>query len=200
MDTSTYPAGQHGGRPGPPADPAGHPSYRGRSRDPLYRTRKLRLTAAEQLPHGDERGSGPACRLGIQREVAAAWQGKELLRAVDAAAGMPATLVARERFDHWVDCVGVAELSRLARTVKAWEAEILAWHVTGGCSNGPTEAGEPADQEGQAGGARLPELRQLPPTAAAALWRQVADAPNREPARTPTPGRLRAPGLSVTCW
>jgi hypothetical protein len=34
----------------------------------------------------------------------------------------------------------VAELSRLARTVRAWEAEILAWHATDGCSNGPTEA------------------------------------------------------------
>jgi transposase len=34
----------------------------------------------------------------------------------------------------------VAELSRLARTVKAWEAEILAFHATGGCSNRPTEA------------------------------------------------------------
>ena len=33
-----------------------------------------------------------------------------------------------------------AELSRLARTVRAWEAEILAFHATGGCSNGPTEA------------------------------------------------------------
>ena len=30
--------------------------------------------------------------------------------------------------------------SRLARTVRAWEAEILAWHTTDGCSNGPTEA------------------------------------------------------------
>jgi len=36
--------------------------------------------------------------------------------------------------------VGVAELSRLARTVRAWEAEVLAFHATGGCSNGPTEA------------------------------------------------------------
>jgi hypothetical protein len=35
---------------------------------------------------------------------------------------------------------GVAELSRLARTVRAWEAEILAFHATGGCFNGPTEA------------------------------------------------------------
>jgi transposase len=34
----------------------------------------------------------------------------------------------------------VAELSRLARTVRAWEAEVLAFHATGGCSNGPTEA------------------------------------------------------------
>jgi transposase len=34
----------------------------------------------------------------------------------------------------------VAELSRLARTVRVWEAEILTWHATGGCSNGPTEA------------------------------------------------------------
>jgi len=73
-------------------------------------------------------------------EVAAAWQGKELLRAVYAAVGMPAAVVAMGRFYHWVDGVGVAELSRLARTVKAWETEILAWHATGGCSNGPTEA------------------------------------------------------------
>ncbi len=34
----------------------------------------------------------------------------------------------------------MAELTRLARTVGAWQAEILAWHATGGCSNGPTEA------------------------------------------------------------
>ena len=26
------------------------------------------------------------------------------------------------------------------RTVRAWEADILAWHATNGCSNGPTEA------------------------------------------------------------
>jgi transposase len=53
---------------------------------------------------------------------------------------MPAARVDLERFYRWADGVDVAELSRLARTVRAWEAEILAWHVTGGCSNGPTEA------------------------------------------------------------
>jgi Transposase len=30
--------------------------------------------------------------------------------------------------------------STLTRTVRAWEAEILAFHITGGCSNGSTEA------------------------------------------------------------
>jgi transposase len=34
----------------------------------------------------------------------------------------------------------VAELSRLARTVRAWETEILAFHTAAGCTNGPTEA------------------------------------------------------------
>ena len=52
---------------------------------------------------------------------------------------MPAARAALERF-YGADGVGVAELSRLARTVRAWQAEILAWHATDGCSNGPTEA------------------------------------------------------------
>jgi transposase len=115
--------------------------HRGRKRDPLYRIRKLLLTAAEQLT-----GRGRVrLRAGLAAgdptgEVAAAWQGKELLRAVYAAVGTAAARAALERFYRWADGVQVAELSRLARTVRAWEAEILAWHATEGCSNGPTEA------------------------------------------------------------
>ena len=41
---------------------------------------------------------------------------------------------------RWCDGVQIFELSRLARTVRAWQTEILAWHRTAGCSNGPTEA------------------------------------------------------------
>jgi transposase len=62
------------------------------------------------------------------------------LRAVYAAAGTVAARAALDRFYRWSEGVQVAELSRLARTVRAWEAEILAWHTTDGCSNGPTEA------------------------------------------------------------
>jgi transposase len=57
--------------------------HRGRKPDPLYRIRKLLLTAAEQLT---QRGRA-RLRAGLATgdptgEVAAAWQGKELLRAV----------------------------------------------------------------------------------------------------------------------
>src|SRR5215213_8614948 len=115
--------------------------HRGRNQDPLYRIRKLLLTGQAKLT---SRG-WVRLRAGLTAgdptgEVAAAWQGKELLRAVYAAVGLPAARAALERFYRWADGVGVAELARLARTVRAWEVEILAWHATDGCSNGPTEA------------------------------------------------------------
>jgi transposase len=115
--------------------------HRGRKPDPLYRIRKLLLTAAEQLT---SRG-WVRLRAGLAAgdpggEVAAAWQGKELLRAVYAADDLADARAALKRFYRWADGVGVAELSRLAGTVRAWEAEILAFHSTMGCSNGPTEA------------------------------------------------------------
>ena len=111
----------------------------------------------------------------------AAWQGKELLRAVYAAVGLPAARAALERFYRWADGVEVAELSRLARTVRAWEAEILAWHVTDGCSNGPTEAVNLLIKKIKRVG--LPQLHQLPAAAAIALRRQLADTPDRTAAR-----------------
>jgi transposase len=115
--------------------------HRGRKRDPLYRVRKLLLTAQEQLT---SRGR-VRLRAGLAAgdpggEVAAAWQGKELLRAVYRAVGPAAAGAALDRFYHWADGVQIPELSRLAGTVRAWEAEILAFHATEGCSNGPTEA------------------------------------------------------------
>jgi len=49
---------------------------------------------------------------------------------------------ARRRLTAFYQCCAdaeVAELTRLARTVAAWQDEILAYHHTG-LSNGPTEA------------------------------------------------------------
>jgi transposase len=115
--------------------------HRGRKPDPLYRIRKLLLTAAEQLTgHGRARLRAALAVGDPFREVTAAWQGKELLRAVYAAADLAAARTALDRFYRWCDGVQILELSRLARTVRAWQTEILAWHLTAGCSNGPTEA------------------------------------------------------------
>ena len=88
---------------------------------------RFATTAAEQLT---DRGRA-RLRAGLAAgdptgEVAAAWQGKELLRAVYAADGMLAARAALDGFYRWVDGVEVVELTRLART--------------DGCSNGPTEA------------------------------------------------------------
>jgi transposase len=115
--------------------------HRGRKQDPLYRIRKLLLTAAEQLTSQGRVRLRAGLAVGDPTgEVAVAWQGKELLRTVYAASDLAHARAALGRFYRWSDGVGVAELSRLARTVRAWEAEILAWHATGGCSNGLTEA------------------------------------------------------------
>ena len=56
----------------------------------------------------------------------------------------------------------MAELSCLARTVSAWEVEILAFHSTGSCSNAPIQAGNLLTGKVKPS-ARLPQLRQLPP-------------------------------------
>lgn len=114
--------------------------HRGRSGDPLYGIRRLLLCADERL---DDRGrarmmAGLAAgdRWG---EVGAAVLAKELLRAVYAAGSRASARRRLAAFYDWCARADVAELRRLAKTVAAWEAEVLAYHTTG-LSNGPTEA------------------------------------------------------------
>jgi hypothetical protein len=171
--------------------------HRGRKRDPLYRIRELLLTAQEQLT---SRG-WMRLRAGLAAgdptgEVAAAWQGKELLRAVYAAAAMPAARAALDRFYRWADGVQVPELSRLARTVR------LAGRDPGLAPDRrllqrTDRGGEPARQEGEAGRARLPQLRQLPAAAAAALWRHLAGSPDRNTTRPLTTFRGVEPPIRL---
>jgi transposase len=73
-------------------------------------------------------------------EVYNAWAVKELLRDVYAASTVHDARVALGEFYDWAHSCAVPETARLARTIKRWETEILAWHTTGGASNGPTEA------------------------------------------------------------
>ncbi len=115
--------------------------HRGRSGGPLYDIRRLLLVGAERL---SERGWA-RIHAGLaagdpEDEVSAALVAKELLRDVYSAAGVDSARGRLAKFYAHCSAAEVAELTRLAKTVRSWESEILAYHRTGLASNGPTEA------------------------------------------------------------
>lgn len=115
--------------------------HRGRKRDPLYRARKLLLMACEQLDaRGCQRLRHALAEGDPDGQVLAAWQLKEITRDLYRAADVDAAREVLELLYTWADTAGIPELRRFAGTVRRWEREILAWHLTGGASNGPTEA------------------------------------------------------------
>jgi transposase len=65
---------------------------------------------------------------------------KEITRDLYRAKTVEAAREALELLYAWVHTGDVAEMRRFAGTVRRWETEILAWHTTGGASNGATEA------------------------------------------------------------
>jgi transposase len=114
--------------------------HRGHKGDPLYRARRVFLTGIDRLT--DERIAWMFDMLAAgdpDGEVGAAIMAKELLREVYAAEDLAQ---ARRRlvvfFQHCADA-DVAELTRLARTIDRWQAEVLAYHRTGRASNGRVE-------------------------------------------------------------
>ncbi len=114
--------------------------HRGRKGDPLYGIRRLLLVGAERLGERGRVRIAAGLAAGDRfDEVGAAWTAKELRRAVYAAADTLAARRALGAFYQWCTEVQVPEVSRLAKTVSAWEHEVLAYHTTG-LSNGPTEA------------------------------------------------------------
>jgi len=115
--------------------------HRGRKGDPLYGIRRLLLmTWANLSDRGWERLRAGLAAGDPDGEIAAVWLGRELLAEVYAVNGLAA---AKRRlivfFQHAADA-NVPELTRLARTIDRWRDEVLAYHQTGGASNGPTEA------------------------------------------------------------
>jgi hypothetical protein len=114
--------------------------HRGRKGDPLYGIRRLLLVGAERL--GERGWARLAAGLAAgdpDGEVAAAVLAKELLRETYAAAEPRQARRCLVAFYQWCADAEVPELTRLATTISAWEAEVLAYHTTG-VSNGPTEA------------------------------------------------------------
>lgn len=115
--------------------------HRGRAGDPLYGIRRLLLVAGGELTDKGRRRLDDALAAGDgDGEVGAAWLAKELLREVYSAVDVAHARRRLTVFYQWCADADVPELVRLAHTVDAWQTEILAYHTTGGASNGPTEA------------------------------------------------------------
>lgn len=114
--------------------------HRGRKGDPLYGIRRLLLVGGERLSDRGRRRMMGGLALGDpDGEVGAVVLGKELLRETYAAVDIAHARRRLVAFYQWCADADVPELTRLARTINAWENEVLAYHTTG-LSNGPTEA------------------------------------------------------------
>ncbi len=118
-------------------DTLGHRGHKG---DPLYGIRRLLLVGDERLSdRGRDRMMAGLAEGDPDGEVAASVLGKELLREVYAAIDLAHARRRLTLFYQWCAEAEVPELTRLAKTISAWQGEVLAYHTTG-LSNGPTEA------------------------------------------------------------
>ncbi len=113
--------------------------HRGRRDDPLYRIRRTLLVAHDRLnDHQRERIVRLLQAGDPDGEVASVYLAKELLREVYATHRLSTVRRRLARFYAHRDASHVRECRRLAKTIRAWEAEVLAFHTTGR-SNGVTE-------------------------------------------------------------
>lgn len=114
--------------------------HRGRKADPLYRARRVLLTADERLTEDRFEWMRSLLEVGDpDGEVSAAWIAKELLR--DVYSAVDEAHARRRMIGFYIHCADadVAELARLARTVSRWAEEVFAYHRTARASNARVE-------------------------------------------------------------
>ena len=119
-------------------DTVGH---RGREDDPLWRARRLLISAHERLSErGDAKLRGLLTAGDPRGEVRLAWHAKETLRGLyDIDCPQLAGAYLTELADDLTDGDCPPELRRLGRTLGRWHSAIVNWHRAR-VSNGPTEA------------------------------------------------------------
>jgi transposase len=115
--------------------------HRGRTDDPLYRSRRRLQMASERLTVDGETKLLGLLKAGDPRgHVKETWHAKETVRGIYHHTDT-------ELATEWVDDIIrdfadkdlPIEVRRLGRTIKKWRNQILAWHPTR-LTNGPTEA------------------------------------------------------------
>ena len=116
--------------------------HRGTIKDPLFGIRRLLCRDGNLLSQRNSDRLVAALDTGdnTRGEVASAWFAKEALRAVYTTKDPELAAEYLAEFYNEVDEWQIPEAKRLARTIRAWECELLNWHHSGGTSNGPTEA------------------------------------------------------------
>jgi transposase len=106
--------------------------HRGRRDDPLYGVRRLLTRGWERLSERQEQRLVTALHYGDPfDEVGVALVAKEELRQMYTASNPRSARRHLASFYGLARRAGVKEVSRLARTVKRWEAQILSFFVTG---------------------------------------------------------------------
>ena len=124
--------------------------HRGHKDDPLYRARKLLVSASERITdNGRIRLRGLLDASDPKGEVRLAWHAKETLRSIydinDPELG--ADTVKQLAVDLQ-DLSLAPEINRLGRTLSRWHTQISNWH-TARVTNAATEAGQQLDQTRQ---------------------------------------------------
>ncbi len=114
---------------------------RGTKHDPLYRIRRLLLTAAERVTErGRHKLRGLLAAGDPRGEVRDAWHATETLRGVHR---IPSRALAAETVNELArdlqDDTFSAEPDKLGRTLAGWRTQITNWHRSR-VTNGPTEA------------------------------------------------------------
>ena len=112
--------------------------HRGRKGDPLWSVRHDLLRAREHLTDRAWARLTAAFQADRCDELECAWTLKEMLRDLYTSADRAAAEAALADWHHHAGAFDVAETNRLAKTLRAWEPELLAYFDTG-LTNGPTE-------------------------------------------------------------
>jgi transposase len=118
-----------------------HTGHRGRRNDPLFRVRRVLLTAEERLNEAAQQRLASLLELGDPNgEVAIAYRAKERLREFYGCTDInTAHTMLEELIEHCQRPTMPPELRKLGRTLKRWFDKICNYHIAR-VSNGPTEA------------------------------------------------------------
>src|SRR5215207_4909744 len=114
--------------------------HRGHKDDPLYKIRGLLRHGVEHLTERQQAKITRCLDAGDPNgEVNLAWQCYQQLRSIYHATAEQGRQICQKVLDSFPSCP-IPEVARLARTLKTWRQQVIAYFDTKGVSNGGTEA------------------------------------------------------------